>query len=89
MRNKEVKKLANLTPQAENILKVAADKWDLSARSYFRLIKVARTIRANDGIRAKVKPLLVGCKTCLNGCLNVVRGANLVNRHCVYTFLNL
>jgi magnesium chelatase family protein len=44
MHNKEVKKLAHLTEAAETILKLAADKFDFSARSYYRLIKVARTI---------------------------------------------
>jgi len=44
MHNKEVKKLCHLTPEAEMILRLAADKFDFSARSYFRLIKVARTI---------------------------------------------
>ena len=44
MRNREVKSYGNLTQEAENILKVAAQKYDFSARSYFRLIKVARTI---------------------------------------------
>jgi len=44
MRNKEVKKLCFLTPEAENLLKLAVEKYDFSARSYFRLIKVARTI---------------------------------------------
>lgn len=44
MRNKEVKRLAQLRPEAENILRLAAEKYDFSARSYFRLIKVARTI---------------------------------------------
>jgi len=44
MHNKDVKKYAFLIPEAENILKLAADKFDFSARSYFRLIKVARTI---------------------------------------------
>ena len=44
MRNVDVKKYAFLTPETENILKLAADKFDLSARAYFRLIKVARTI---------------------------------------------
>lgn len=44
MRNKDVKKLGRLTREAENVLKLAAEKYDLSARSYFRLIKVARTI---------------------------------------------
>lgn len=44
MRNKHVKQLAHLSAAAETILKLAADKYDFSARSYFRLIKVARTI---------------------------------------------
>lgn len=44
MRNADVKKFCFLTPEAENLLKLAADKFDFSARSYFRMIKVARTI---------------------------------------------
>jgi magnesium chelatase family protein len=44
MHNKEVKLYAKLTKDAENILKIAAQKYEFSARSYFRLIKVARTI---------------------------------------------
>lgn len=44
MHNKDVKKYCQLTAEAENLLKLAADKFDFSARSYFRLIKVARTI---------------------------------------------
>ena len=44
MRNKEVKLYCHLTPEAENFLKMAAEKYDFSARSYMRLIKVARTI---------------------------------------------
>ena len=44
MRNSDVKKYCFLLPEAENILKLAADRFDFSARSYFRLIKVARTI---------------------------------------------
>lgn len=44
MHNKDVKKYAALTAEAENLLKLAADKFDFSARSYFRLIKVSRTI---------------------------------------------
>jgi len=44
MHNREVKKLCFLTPEAENFLKLASQKYDFSARSYFRLIKVARTI---------------------------------------------
>ena len=44
MRNKQVKELAKLTIEAEKILRLAVIKYDLSARAYFRLIKVARTI---------------------------------------------
>lgn len=44
MRNQHVKKFSHLTKEAENFLKLAAQKYDFSARSYFRLIKVARTI---------------------------------------------
>lgn len=44
MKNNDVKKYCNLEAEAEQILKLAADKFDFSARSYFRLIKVARTI---------------------------------------------
>lgn len=44
MHNKDVKKFAKLSPAAENILKIASEKFDFSARSYFRLIKVSRTI---------------------------------------------
>lgn len=49
MHNKDVKKYAGLIPEAENLLKLAADKFDFSARSYFRLIKVARTIADLSG----------------------------------------
>jgi len=44
MHNREVKQFCQLTPEAENFLKLAAEKYDFSARSYMRLIKVARTI---------------------------------------------
>ena len=44
MKNREVKTLCKFTPEAENFLKLAAQKYDFSARSYMRLIKVARTI---------------------------------------------
>jgi len=44
MRNKEVKKFCQLSPDAQLILKQAVSNYHLSARTYFRLIKVARTI---------------------------------------------
>jgi magnesium chelatase family protein len=48
MSNKLVKKYCLLPPEAQNLLKVAMEKFDLSARTYFRLIKVARTIADLD-----------------------------------------
>lgn len=56
MHNKEVKKLCFLTTEAENLLKLAVEKYDFSARSYFRLIKVARTIADLEGEK-KILPL--------------------------------
>ena len=44
MKNTHVKKYGFLTPESENLLRLAANKFDFSARSYFRLIKVSRTI---------------------------------------------
>jgi len=44
MKNKQVKKYCALDVEGERILKLAVEKFDLSARAYFRLIKVARTI---------------------------------------------
>lgn len=49
MKNREVKLYCKLTPEAENFLKIAAEKYDFSARSYMRLIKVARTIADLEG----------------------------------------
>jgi magnesium chelatase family protein len=42
--NSEIKKYIPLPPDAEHILNAAAEKLGLSARSYFKIIKVARTI---------------------------------------------
>ncbi len=44
MKNKHIKLFAKLTPSANLLLKQAVNKYALSARTYFRLIKVARTI---------------------------------------------
>lgn len=44
MKNKQVREICVLTPDAERILKIAISKFDLSARSYFRLLKVSRTV---------------------------------------------
>ncbi len=44
MRNKQIKKYCRLSEEAEKLLQQAAEKWQLSARSYFRVIKVSQTI---------------------------------------------
>lgn len=42
--NKEIKNLARLEPGSKQLLDTAAEKLKLSARSYMRIVKVARTI---------------------------------------------
>ena len=49
MNNRQIKKFCQLKPEAMRILKLAAEKFDMSARSYFRVIKVARTISDLSG----------------------------------------
>lgn len=44
MSNREIKQHANLETAAEELLNQAAEKLDISARAYMRLVKVARTI---------------------------------------------
>lgn len=44
MKNKHVKKYCEMDGATQRILKLAVESYDLSARAYFRLIKVARTI---------------------------------------------
>ncbi|MBR5388987.1 YifB family Mg chelatase-like AAA ATPase [Candidatus Saccharibacteria bacterium] len=45
----QVSSLLRLTPAAEKLLESASDKLNLSARSYFKVIKVAQTIADLDG----------------------------------------
>lgn len=52
MKNKDIKKHCFLFPEAEKILKQAAVVFNLSARSYFKMIKVARTIADLDSTEA-------------------------------------
>ena len=47
--NREIKRLANLSLPAKELLDTAAEKLAISARSYMRIIKVARTIADLDG----------------------------------------
>ena len=49
MRNKQIKKFCQLSEDAERLLQTAADKFQLSARSYFRVIKISRTIADLEG----------------------------------------
>lgn len=48
MKNKHIKKFIKLDTRSRQLLKMAVSKYSLSARSYFRLIKVARTIADLD-----------------------------------------
>jgi magnesium chelatase family protein len=49
MRNAHLKKYVTLSPEVEHILRQAANRFQLSARSYFRMQKVARTIADLEG----------------------------------------
>jgi len=44
MKNKQVKEFCRLDPGGVRVLRLAMEKFDLSARAYFRVLKVARTI---------------------------------------------
>jgi magnesium chelatase family protein len=44
MKNPEIKKFCPLDDEGGRLLQLAVDKFDLSARGYFRVLKVARTI---------------------------------------------
>ena len=44
MTNRDIKKYAPLSNDVKSLLLVAANRLALSARSYFKIIKVARTI---------------------------------------------
>ena len=48
MKNSHLKEFAKLSDEANLLLKRAVNKFALSARSYFRLIKVSRTIADLD-----------------------------------------
>jgi len=49
MKNSQIKKYCRLTKEVEQILKQAGIRFQLSARSYMKMIKVARTIADLDG----------------------------------------
>lgn len=52
MKNKLVKKYCELEGEGNRLLKMAVNKYDLSARGYFRILKVARTIADLNGREA-------------------------------------
>ncbi len=49
MRNRHIKKYCQLSKEVENLLKQASMKFQLSARSYIKMIKVARTVADLEG----------------------------------------
>lgn len=49
MTNRDIKTKSRITPDAQDLLNTAAKTLELSARSYMRIIKVARTIADLDG----------------------------------------
>jgi len=49
MNTKEIKEFCHLTLEAENLLKQAISRFSLSARSYFKIIKIAQTIADLEG----------------------------------------
>lgn len=51
MNNKQIRELSNLSEQAKHLLDMAAAKLDISARSYVRSVKIARTIADLDNSR--------------------------------------
>lgn len=51
MGNKQVKIYCKLSEEVKQFLKAAATKYDLSARAYFKVIKVARTIADLEGVQ--------------------------------------
>lgn len=63
MGNKEVKKYCQLSPSVKDFLDAAAKKYSLSARAYFKVIKVARTIADIEGVNdIEVKHIAEGAQ---------------------------
>ncbi len=44
MNNKEIKKFCGLDAESEKLLKMAVERLNMSARSYFKILKISRTI---------------------------------------------
>ncbi len=58
MRNAEIKKFCPLDEEGGELLRLAVDKFDLSARGYFRILKVARTIADLQGVEKIAAPFV-------------------------------
>jgi len=56
--NRQLEKVLNIHPSAKALVEKATDKLKLSARSYYKLLKVCRTIADLDG-EEEIKPLHV------------------------------
>ncbi len=56
MGNREIKRFCQLDPNSEKILKLAVDRLNLSARSYFKVLKISRTI-ADLEAQEKINPV--------------------------------
>jgi magnesium chelatase family protein len=50
MKNPEIKRFCPLDDEGGRLLQLAVDKFDLSARGYFKVLKVARTIADLEGV---------------------------------------
>lgn len=50
MGSREIKELSNMSPSAEKMLSLAVDNMKLSARSFHKIIKIARTIADLEGV---------------------------------------
>lgn len=50
LRNKDIKKFCELTDDCLNLLRLAVGKFQLSGRSYYRIIKISRTIADIEGV---------------------------------------
>jgi magnesium chelatase family protein len=58
MTNPEIKRFSAITPEAQELLNTAAARLKISARSYMRVVKVARTIADLTGT-AKITPIAI------------------------------
>lgn len=58
MRNAEIRRFCPLDEEGSELLRRAVDRFDLSARAYFRVLKVARTIADLQGEEKVAAPFV-------------------------------